>query len=182
VPAVVPGCVVVTPHVVRSIKLCEALCVARAVLTPAWLAESLRAGALLPLAGGGYEPPLGDALRAARVAPPADALARRARATAPPLAGVAVLIVAGTKFGEDLARLAALLGATMIASAAAADAAAARGAARAVVAVASPDARAADLAKLRKAKCRVALVGVHWLTDTALGQVAVDAAVHALPA
>ena len=41
VAAVRPGVVIMAPHIVRSVKLCVALCVVRAVLASAWLSQSL---------------------------------------------------------------------------------------------------------------------------------------------
>lgn len=168
-PSVVPGCVLVTSSVLRTIKICEAFCVAKAVVTPLWVRESLRAGALSRERG--YEAPTGDVLKdlTVRLCSTVEAFARRDRAVAKPLEGWTVAVAkpsrgdvkAGTR-AADFKRIAALLGASM------GERAPVGGLPGRFVAICAEESEKVDVTRLEKAGA--CLVTIYFLTDTCLSQ------------
>ena len=168
VEEVAPGVVVVCPEVTRTIKLCTAFCVARRVVAPQWLRESVRTRALQPL--DGFTAPMARAL-GERGLNSGKAWERRRltgeRAPGVLAAAPPVYVPVGTTQREDLRALVAVMGGTVVASLKDAKDAARRGSGLAVVA--SAEAAKEELGALRGAK-GVKLAHFYWITDAALSQ------------
>lgn len=166
-PTLIPGCILVTPNVVRSIKVCEAFCTSRAVMTPTWVQESLRAGRILPL-GDGYESPHGEALRQLRLCSTAEAFARRSRlAPSRPLDKWTIAVAKPSKADAstrhaDFIRLASLLGAKASES----------GRPEFFAAICTDDSDPKHVERLKRAGATLA--NIYFLTDACLTQTTPD--------